>query len=56
MVLRSSLLAIMTDGEKRVRRLVNDANLWLAGFLFPQQSIGEEGANVDVATPDEVHF
>ena len=37
----------MTDEEKSVRRLVNDANLRLAGLVFPHQSIGDEGAYLD---------
>lgn len=46
-MVRSALLASMTDGEKSVRRLVNDANLRLAWLLLPHQSIGEEGPNLD---------
>ena len=56
MVLRSALLTSMTNSEKSVKNLVNDANLLLAGLLLPHQSISEEGANLEVATPKEVNF
>ena len=55
-MLRSALLASMTDSEKRVKNLVNDANLRLAGLLLPHQSIGEEGAQREAATPEEPRF
>ena len=53
MVLRSALLASMTDSEKSVKNLVNDTNLRLAGLLQPHQSIGEEGVQREVSTPEE---
>ena len=56
MVLRSALLASMTDSEKSVKNLVNDANLRLTCLLLLHQSIGEEGANKEAATPEEAHF
>ena len=53
MVLRSALLASLTDGEKSVKNLVNDTNLRLAGLLLPHQSIGEDEAPTEAATPEE---
>ena len=53
MVLRSALLASLTDGEKSVKNLVNDTNLRLAGLLLPHQSIGEDEAPREAATPEE---
>ena len=53
MVLRSALLASLTDSEKSVKNLVNDTNLRLAGLLLPHQSIGEDEAPREVATPEE---
>ena len=55
-MLRSALLASMTDNEKSVKNLVNDANLRLAGLLLPHQSIGEEGVQREAATPEEPQF
>ena len=52
--MRSALLASMTDNEKSVKNLVNDANLRLAGLLQPHQKIGEEGAPREAATPEDV--
>ena len=54
MVLRAALLASMTDSEKSVKNLVNDANLRLAGLLLPHQSIGEEGVPREAVTPEDV--
>ena len=44
MVVRCALLASMSDVEKSVKILVNEANLRLVGLLLPHQSIVEEGA------------
>ena len=54
MVLRSALLASLTDSEKSVKNLVNDTNLRLAGLLLPHQRIGEEEAPREAATPEDV--
>ena len=54
MVLRSALLASLTDSEKSVKNLVTDANLRLAGLLLPHQKIGEEEAPREAATPEDV--
>lgn len=56
MLLRSALLASMTDSKKSVRNLVNDAILQLSGLLLPHKSISKEGANLEAATPEEVNF
>ena len=53
-MLRSTLLASMTDCEKSVKNLVNDTNLRLAGLLQPHQRIGEEGVQREVTTPKEI--
>ena len=53
-MLRSALLASMTNNEKSVKNLVNDANLRLAGLLQPHQKIGEEGILREAATPEDV--
>ena len=55
-MLRSALLASMTDSEKSVKNLVNDENLRLLGLLLPHQSIGEEGAQREAVTPEEPRF
>ena len=56
MVLRSTLLASLTDSEKSVKNLVNDTNLRLAGLLLPHQKIGEEEVQREVATPEKQRF
>ena len=53
MVLRSALLASLTDSEKSVKNLVTDANLRLAGLLLPHQRIGEEEVPREAATPED---
>ena len=54
MVLRSALLASLTDSEKSVKNLVNDTNLRLAGLLLPHQRSGEEEVPRAAATPEDV--
>ena len=50
---RASLLASMTDNEKSMKNLVNDANLRLVGLLLPHHRIGEsEGVKLDEIFPD----
>ena len=55
-MLRSILLASMTDSEKSVNNLVNDTNSRLAGLLQPHQRIGEEGVQREAATPEDPRF
>ena len=55
-MLRSALLASMTNSEKSVKNLVNDANLRLAGLLLPHQKIGEEEVQREAETPEEPQF
>lgn len=50
MVERTALLASMTNDEKSVENLVTDANLQLACFLLPHQSIGESDPWVEVTS------
>ena len=53
MVERVTLLASMTDSEKSVKNLVNNANLRLTCLLLPHQSIKEsEGINPNEVFPD----
>ena len=54
MVLRSAMLASLTDSEKSVKNLVTDANLRLAGLLLPHQRIGEEEVPREAATPEDI--
>ena len=51
MVLRSAMLASMTDVEKSVKSLVTEANLRLVGLLAPHQDVRESA--VGSATAEE---